>query len=161
MMRTTGRSLALLVPSGLLLVALALAAPASAGRPVNPSPPMTPEEAAGVWVGMDEVYQGLYVLTLNPDGSGLLAYTPPRSDEPHTDLYRLSDWEQSYDKVKLKATPIGEGTAEVKINGKVRRRSIRLEVKQKGGEEHRVQLIREEEFDAAVERVRAALTAVE
>jgi hypothetical protein len=160
-MRNAGRPLALLVPFAVLVVSLALASPAIAGRTVNPPPPITPEEAAGVWIGMDEVYQGLYVLALNPDGSGLLAYTPPRSDDPHTDLYRLTEWEQNHDKVKLQAMPVGAGSGEVKIKGKVRRRSIRLEVKQKGGDEHRVQLIREEEFDAAVERVRAALTSAD
>ena len=129
----------------------------NAGRPVNPAPPITAEEAAGIWVGMDEVYQGLYRLSLAPDGSGLLAYTPPRSDEAHTDLYRLSDWDQDRDKVKFQATPLSDGSSEVKINGKVRRRSIRLDVQQKGGEEHRVQMIREEEFDAAVSRVREAM----
>ena len=128
-----------------------------AGRPVNPLPPVSPEDAAGAWVGVEEVYHGLYRLMLNPDGSGLLGYTHPRAEPGDTDLYRLSGWDQDNDKVKLTATSLGDETRAVKVDGKVTRDSVRLTIQVRRGNQHRVQMIREEEFDAAIARVRAAM----
>ena len=148
------RSKPILLP--LLLVA-ALPCTVLAQRVLNPSRPMTSEEAAGVWVGLSEEYSGVFRLVLNEDRSGMLGYTPPRADSSEVDLYRLDRWDQKVDRVRLVLTPVADEAPPIDVTGKVSRRSFTLEIRRRGSARHTVRLVREEGLGAALRRVRDAM----
>ena len=77
------------------------------------------------------------------------------------DLYRIDEWQQVRESVKPQAKPLGDDDPMVKISGKVTRSVILLKVNRRGGVEHRVRLVREEQIEAAMRRARASLADVE
>ena len=145
----------------LILLLLLLPTAPVAGSTVNPPPPITVEEAAGNWIGVDEAYSGVYALEIETDGRALLVYTSSHSDEEDVDLYRIDDWQQSRENVKPQATPVGDDDPDVKISGKLTRTAILLKVNRRGGAEHRVRMVRQEQLDAAMQRVRESVARAE
>jgi hypothetical protein len=147
--------------SNLLLLLLLLPALLAAGRTVNPPAPVAVADAAGTWIGMDEDYSGVYRLEIKSGGSAVLAYTSSHSDETDVDLYGIGDWQQNRENVKPLAKPLSDGALEVKISGKITRSAILLKINRRGGVEHRVRLIREEQIEAAMRRARESLAGLE
>jgi hypothetical protein len=144
-----------------LLLLLLLPVLLAAGRTVNPPPPVAVADAAGVWVGVDEDYSGVYRLEIRDGGSAVLAYTSSHPDETEVDLYRIDDWQQNRENVKPQAKPLSDDAMEVKISGKVTRSAILLKVNRRGGVEHRIRLVREEQIEAAMRRARESLVGLE
>jgi hypothetical protein len=116
------------------------------------------DPAAGIWLGFTEGYGAFFRLDLREGGSGLLATTARPGDELGVYLYHVRSWSVNGTKVKLKLEPSTEETPPLKLDGKLGRREMTLDIA-RGVNRHKLRLYREARIVEELERVRERMEA--